>query len=189
MRASASAFTLIDYGVLFMSGAATTGQSLEDVKALMLGEIENLKKGNFDDGLITAIVNNNKKEVIQGSESYVARASDLYSNFTAEKDWRDNVAYTDQLSAITKKDIVEFANKYFNDNYVVIYKRKGEDKSVIKVAKPPITPVETNPNEQSDFVRKINNMPASPVSPVWVDYNKDLQKSNRWRCTRFICAE
>ncbi|MEO6356630.1 MAG: pitrilysin family protein, partial [Ferruginibacter sp.] len=48
LRASASAFTLIDYGVLFMQGTPTQGQSLEDVKALMLGEIENLKKGNFD---------------------------------------------------------------------------------------------------------------------------------------------
>ena len=64
LRASASAYTLIDYGVLFMQGNPTQGQSLEDVKSLMLGEIENLKKGNFDDNLITSIINNQKKNKI-----------------------------------------------------------------------------------------------------------------------------
>ncbi len=177
LRASASAFTLIDYGILFMQGNPTQGQSLEDVKALMLGEIENLKKGNFDNNLITAIINNQKKNKILGTESYSSRASDLMDAFTSELDWKDQVAYTDQLSKLTKKDIVAFANKYFGDNYAFIYKRKGEDKSIIKVEKPPITPVETNRDEQSDFVKTVNNMPASVVKPVWLDYNKDLQQA------------
>ncbi len=177
LRASASAEALIDYGILFMNGAATTGQSLEEVKTLMLGEIDKLKKGDFDADLITSIINNQKKIKIQASESYGGRASDLMDAFTSELDWQKQVAYTDQLSKITKADVVAFANKYFGDNYVVVYKRKGEDKNVLKVVKPPITPVETNPNEQSDFVRKIDNMPATPVKPVWIDYTKDLQKS------------
>ncbi|MEP7238766.1 MAG: pitrilysin family protein, partial [Ferruginibacter sp.] len=177
LGASASAFTLIDYGVLFMQGRPTQGQSLEDVKTLMLGEIENLKKGNFDDQLITSIINNQKKSKIQATESYGSRASDLMDAFTSEQDWLDQVAYTDQLSKLTKKDIVAFANKYFQDNYVVILKRKGEDKNIIKVDKPAITPVETNRDAQSNFVKTVNNMPAAPVKPVWLDYNKDLQKA------------
>jgi predicted Zn-dependent peptidase len=178
LTASASAFTLIDYGVLFMQGRPTLGQSLEDVKILMLGEIENLKKGNFDDNLITSIINNQKKNRILATESYSSRADDLMDAFTNELDWKEEVSYTDMLSKLTKKDIVDFANKYFGDNYVFIYKRKGEDKNIIKVEKPPITPVETNRDAQSDFVRMVNNMPATPVKPVWLDYNKDLQKGN-----------
>jgi predicted Zn-dependent peptidase len=177
LGASAAAFTLIDYGILYMQGRPTQGQSLEDVKALMLGEIENLKKGNFDDNLITAIINNQKKNKIQGTESYGSRASDLMDAFTSELDWKEQVAYTDLLSKLTKKDIVAFANKYFGDNYVFIYKRKGEDKSIVKVEKPPITPVETNRNAQSDFVSQVNKMPATVVKPVWLDYNKDVQKA------------
>ena len=176
LRASASAFTLIDYGVLFMQGNPTQGQSLEDVKALMLGEIENLKKGSFDDNLITSIINNQKKNKMQGSEKYSERASDLMDAFTSELNWQQQVAYTDQLSKLTKKDIVAFANKYFQENYVVILKRKGEDKNIIKVDKPAITPVETNRDAQSAFVKQVNRMPATPVKPVWIDYNKDIQK-------------
>lgn len=177
LSASASAFTLIDYGVLFMQGRPTLGQSLDEVKALMLGEIDNLKKGNFDDNLITSIINNQKKNKILATESYGSRANDLMDAFTNELDWKEQVAYTDMLSRLTKKDIVDFANKYFGDNYVCILKRKGEDKNVVKVDKPPITPVETNRDAQSEFVKKVNNMPATLVKPVWIDYNKDLQKS------------
>ena len=177
LRASASAFTLIDYGVLFMQGTPTQGQSLEDVKTLMLGEINNLKKGNFDNDLITSIINNQKKNKILATESYGSRASDLMDAFTSELDWKDQVAYTDQLSKLSKKDIVDFANKYFQENYLVIFKRKGEDKNIIKVEKPAITPVETNRDAQSAFVKAVNNMPASAVTPVFLDYKKDIQKS------------
>ncbi|RYY67864.1 MAG: insulinase family protein [Chitinophagaceae bacterium] len=178
LRAGASAFTLIDYGILYMSGNATQGQSLDDVKSLMLGEIENLKKGNFDKDLIASIINNSKKNTIQASETYSSRASDLMDAFTNEQDWKDQVAYVDQLSKITKEDIVAFANKYLQENYVVIFKRKGEDKNIVKVEKPTITPVETNSGQQSAFVKAVNEMPATPVKPVWIDYNKDIQKGS-----------
>lgn len=177
LRASAFAFTLIDHGVLYMTGAATQGQTLEEVQALMLGEIENLKKGNFDDNLLTSIVNNQKKNTILASETYSSRASSLMDAFTNELDWQNEVAYVDNISKVSKKDIMDFANKYLGNNFLVIYKRKGEDKSIVKVEKPPITPVETNRNSQSDFVKRINAMPATSVKPLWIDYNKDLQKT------------
>lgn len=178
LRAGASAFTLIDYGILYMSGNATQGQSLDDVRSLMIGEVDNLKKGNFDDDLIASIINNLKKTTIQASETYGSRAGNLMDAFTNEQDWKDQVAYVDQLSKITKADIVAFANKYLQDNYVVIYKRKGEDKNIVKVEKPAITPVETNSTQQSAFVKMVNDMPATPVKPVWIDYNKDIQKGS-----------
>ena len=177
LRASAFAYTLIDYGVLLMQGSPTQGQSLEEVKTLMLGEIDNLKKGNFDDNLITSIINNEKKDKIIQTESYNSRANELMNAFTSQLNWKDQVAYTDQLSKLTKKDIVDFANKYFQENYLVIFKRKGDDKNISKVDKPAITPVETNRNEQSAFVKMVNNMPNTATKPVFLDYNKDLQKS------------
>ena len=61
----------------------------------------------------------------------------------------------DEQAKITKKEIVEVANRYMKDNYVLLYKRKGVDSSIVKVDKPLITPVETNAGKQSDFVKKI----------------------------------
>jgi len=177
LRASAFTYSLIDYGILYLSAAPTSGQSLEDVKALVLNEIENLKKGNFDDQLITSIINNIKKNKIYETEKYGDRASVLMDAFTSELDWRDQVAYVNDLSKIKKEDIVAFANKYFGDNYVAVLKRKGESPATVKIEKPSITPVETNPDKQSSFVKTINEMPASAAKPVFLDYKKDIQKS------------
>jgi predicted Zn-dependent peptidase len=178
LRASASADILVDYGYMNLQGVPTQGQQLEDVKDLMLGEIENLKKGNFDENLMVSIINNQKKAMMQQNEKYGSRASALMGAFVGEEDWLDDVSYTDRLSKLTKADIVAFANKYFADNYVVVYKRKGEDKNIVKVDKPPITPVETNRDAQSLFVKNVINSPVTPVQPVWVDYNKDMNKGN-----------
>lgn len=177
LRAFASTFTLIDYGILYLNAAPTNGQSLEEVKALVLGEVENLKKGNFDDDLITSIINNIKKEKIYESEKYGDRAGALMEAFTSELDWRDQVAYVNDLSKITKADIVNFANKYLGNNYVAVLKRKGESPKTVKIQKPEITPVETNADKQSDFVKLIAEMPNVPSEPVFLDYNKDIQKS------------
>lgn len=177
LRASAFTYSLIDYGILYLSAAPTSGQSLEDVKVLVLNEIENLKKGNFDDQLITSIINNIKKNKIYETEKYGDRASVLMDAFTSELDWRDQVAYVNDLSKIKKEDIVAFANKYFGDNYVAILKRKGESPATVKIEKPSITPVETNPDKQSSFVKTINEMPATAAKPVFLDYKKDIQKS------------
>ncbi len=176
LRASASTFTLIDYGILYLSAAPTTGQSLEEVRTLVLNEIENLKKGNFDDNLLPAIINNIKKDKIYESEKYSDRAGALMDAFTSELNWRDQVAYVNDLSKITKADIVAFANKYLGDNYVAILKRKGESPQTVKIEKPQITPVETNADKQSAFVKMVSEMPNTPAEPVFLDFNKDILK-------------
>lgn len=177
LRAGAFTYTLQDYGVLWLNAAPTNGQTLEEVQALVLNEIENLKKGNFDEDLLASIVNNIKKQKIQETEKYSDRASMLQSAFNAELDWKDQVAYVSDLSKIKKADVVAFANKYLGNNYVAVLKRKGEKKDKLKIEKPTITPVETNAGKQSAFVKMVDAMPSTPSQPVFLDYSKDIKKS------------
>lgn len=177
LRAGAFTYVLQDHGVLWLNAAPTSGQSLEEVQSLVLNEIENLKKGNFDADLLPSIVNNIKKEKIQETEKYSDRASMLQRAFNAELDWRDQVAYVNNLSKIKKEDVVAFANKYLGNNYVAVLKRKGENKNPQKIEKPAITPVETNADKQSPFVKMVNDMPNTPSQPVFLDFDKDIQKS------------
>ena len=177
LRAGAFVYPLIDYGMLILSAAPTNGQSLDDVRALVVSEIDNLKKGNFDDDLLPSIVNNIKKQKIQDTETYSDRASSLMDAFTSELDWKTQVAYVNDLSKIKKEDVVAFANKYLGDNYVAVYKKKGEKTNLQKIEKPTITPVETNADKQSAFVKMVDEMPSNAAKPVFLDYNKDIQKS------------
>ena len=177
LRAGAFTYILQDHGVLWLNAAPTSGQSLEEVQSLVLNEIENLKKGNFDADLLPSIVNNIKKEKIQETEKYSDRASMLQRAFNAELDWRDQVAYVNSLSKIKKEDVVAFANKYLGNNYVAVLKRKGENKNPQKIEKPAITPVETNADKQSAFVKMVNDMPNTPSQPVFLDFDKDIPVS------------
>ncbi|NIG52235.1 pitrilysin family protein [Chitinophaga sp. Cy-1792] len=167
-----------DYTVFDLSGKAKPGQSLEDVKAILLSQLDILKKGDFDESLVKAIVNNAKLSELQGLESNNNRASSLMDGFIKSrgKNWQYDVSYINDMGTVTKKQIVDYANKYFGNDYVVIYKRKGEDKNIEKVDKPAITPVEVNRDAQSPFIQQVANIPATPVAPQWLDYNKDIQK-------------
>src|SRR5699024_1456081 len=131
------------------------GQDLDDVKKLLLQEIEKLKTGDFNDNLLVSIINNEKKDALQTNANYNRRASKLMNNFVLGTDWLKRVNYVDWLSTITKQDVIDFAKKYFHNNYVAVYKRQGEDKHAKKVEKPAITPVDVNRNAQSDFLQQI----------------------------------
>ncbi len=179
LSANATSYNLKDYSVLMLQGSPIKGQTLDTVRSLMLAEIAKLKSGKFSDDLIPAIVNNSKKSKIQGNENYVSRAGNLMSAFTSGVDWRNEVANEDELSKITKPQIVAFANKYLNDNnYVIVYKHLGEDKNIVKVDKPTITPVAVNREAQSDFLKTVNNMPSNQVQPTWLDFNRDIKRAN-----------
>lgn len=178
LGASVSNMPWKDYTVFSLSGRAKQGQSLDEVKDLLLAQVDILRKGQFDESLITAIVNNFKLYEIQGLESNGNRANSLMDAFIKHRgqNWLYDVAYIEDMSKVTKKDIMDFANKYLVNNYVLLYKRKGEDKSIVKVEKPPITPVEVNRDAQSGFLQKVAAMPETPVKPQWLDYSKDIQK-------------
>ncbi|MEY8758866.1 M16 family metallopeptidase [Chryseobacterium tongliaoense] len=178
LAAYAFPYVLKDYSVLLLQGNPTEGQSLDDVKALLLQEIDKLKKGEFSDDLIQSIVNNEKKNVIQKYEKYTSRAESLMDEFTSEVDHKAQLEYIEEISKLTKKDIMDFAARYLQDNnYVAVYKRKGEDKNIVKVDKPAITPVSVNRDDQSPFLKKVNEMPETPISPVWLNFDKDIAKN------------
>jgi predicted Zn-dependent peptidase len=178
LAAYAFPYVLKDYSVLLLQGNPTEGQSLDEVKNLLLQEIEKLKKGEFSDDLLQSIINNEKKNVIQKYEKYSSRAESLMDEFTSEVDHKTQLAYVDEISKLTKKDIMDFASRYLQaNNYVAVYKRKGEDKNIAKVDKPAITPVSVNREDNSQFLNKINQMPESPISPVWLNFDKDITKN------------
>jgi predicted Zn-dependent peptidase len=165
-----------DYGILVLSGTPKQGQSLEDVKDLLMAEIAKLKKGDFDESLVKAIVANGKLELLEGLKDNGTRVVALMEGFIKHRGakWDDDVAQLDEQSRVSKQEIVQVANEYMGNNYVLLYKRKGEDKNIKKVDKPPITPVETNAGKQSLFVKKIEAMPVTPVKPMWLDFNSNI---------------
>ena len=93
--------------------------------------------------------------------------------FINQQKWEDVVRKWNFRESVDKQDIIDFAKKYYSDNYVVVYKKTGEDPNVIKIQKPPITPIELNRDIQSEFVRTVENMESPEIKPFFLDFEKD----------------
>ncbi|MBA9079617.1 M16 family metallopeptidase [Rufibacter quisquiliarum] len=165
-----------DYSAHFLSGNPRQGQTLDQVRDLLLQQVELVKKGQFEDWLIPAIVNKNKISKMKSYESNAARATAFVDAFLAHMDWSEYLQQEEAFEKITKQDVMDVANRYYSNNYVAIYKRTGQDPTAQKVEKPAITPVPANREAQSEYYKLVASKPASDLQPQFVDYQKDLQE-------------
>ncbi len=171
-------YVLKDYSMHGFYGSPKQGQSLEEVKELLLSQIEEVKQGNFDDWLMDAIISDLKLNQIKKLESNRGRANEFVEAFILDVNWQDYQNEMAILEKITKQDVIDFVNARYTDNYVVVYKRNGEDKSVMKVTKPAITPVSVNREDQSEFLVDLLGEETKDIEPVFIDFDKDIKKSN-----------
>ena len=168
-------YGLADHGMFLMEGYPKAGQTLDEVKDLMLEQVEKLRKGEFDESLLKASVNNYKLSMEKAMEENSSRADFYVNSFINGTEWADEVSVLDRMSKLTKEDIVALANKYLGmENYVVVYKREGKDPNEKKIAKPVITPIKMNRDTASVFLNQVTASVVEPIEPVFVDYKKDM---------------
>ena len=177
LSASSGVSDLNDYAYFRLFGRPKEGQTLEQLKDLLLQQIEILKSGNWDADLLTAAINNRKLRDMTSLESNTNRAMAMAFAYLSHQSWQDVVNETENMSLVTKEDVVDFARRIFkNSNYVIVYKRQGEQRNVQKVDKPAITPVVMNRDVESAFLKQVKDIKVQPIEPVFVDFNKDMQK-------------
>jgi len=169
-------YILNDYSIHGFYGSPMTGQSLEEVKELLLSQLDEIKRGNFSDWILKAIISDLKLDQIKKYESNNGRTDEFIDAFILNKDWEKHQKFLDELSKITKQDIIDFVNANYSDNYIVVYKRLGEDPNAIKVTKPQITPVSVNRDDKSDFLTGIFEEEVKEVEPKFIDFSKDLKQ-------------
>jgi predicted Zn-dependent peptidase len=167
--------TFDEYGYFGLSLSTKEGQTLEEGRDLLLTQIAKVKKGEFDEWMIQAIVNNRKLDVMKTYETADGLATSIYRNYTQGISWEKNLSEINELSKITKADVVKFANDFFKDNYVIIYKRKGINDKLVRVSNPKITPVQLNRDSQSDFYKDFAKLTSTDSAPVFVDFKSAIQ--------------
>lgn len=165
-----------DYSIHLFNGRPREGQSLDQVRDLLISQIELLKKGEFEDWLMEAVINDLQKRRIQRFEDNTARSDEFVTAFTNNIPWEKFIAELDELRKFTKEDVMKFANENYGNNYVYIKKRNGQDPNTMRVVKPAITKVDLNKEARSPFHEKILSNPVEKLQPVFLDYKKDIQK-------------
>ena len=177
LSASSNVSDLNDYAYFRLYGRPKEGQTLEQLKDLLLQQINILKSGNWDADLLTAAINNRKLREMTTLESNVNRGMAMAFAYLSHRSWQDVINETENMSLVTKEDVIDFARRTFKDNnFVIVYKRQGEQRNVQKVDKPEITPVVMNRDVESAFLKQIKDIKVKPIEPVFVDFNKDMQK-------------
>ena len=175
MGAGAYSDEMTDYSMLLLLGYPNEGQTLEEVRALLLGELAKLRAGNFDDDLLVSVVNNNKLNYLRALDNNAARTRQLVNAYINHVDWAQEVGKLDRMAGMTKQQIVDFANRHLLDNnFVCVYKRMGVDTTEKKIDKPAITPIPTNRDMKSAFVSNILSEIVEPIQPQFVDYSKEM---------------
>ncbi len=173
-----------DYGFHLLFGKPRQGQKLDEVKDMLLAEIEKVKRGEFDEWMIQASVNNLKLEQTRRNESN-QRAFSLLESFVKKSDWASELDFNDQLNKITKNQLVEFARAHYKDNYVVAFKRNGVAKDLVKVDKPHITPIAINRSDQSAFLKSFIAKDSAPLEPLFVNFANSIKEDNLSKDVKF----
>lgn len=175
LRVGGQAYQMADGGIFLLYGEPKTGQTLQDVRDILLAQADSLREGRFSDGLLESIKNNFKLRFQRRLESNDRRVDMMLESFVNGRPWSKEVEDLKAIDAVTKADIVALARKYLTpEGYAAIYKQQGEDPDVTEIAKPKITPIATNRDAASAFMTEVAGSEVEPIEPHFVDYAKDL---------------
>ena len=163
-----------DYSAHILSAKPREGQSLDEVRQLLLDQLELVKEGKFPDWLIGAVINDIRLDELKTYENNRGRAEAFVDAFVWGMEWDRHVQRLGRLEKITKQQIVDFACQHYGSNYVAVYKENGKRKSEAKIQKPPITPIKVNRDHSSVFAEELLGRKPANIAPSFIDFRKDI---------------
>jgi hypothetical protein len=172
--AQAFSVGLKQYGYFSIVAVPKETQTLEEAKNIVLEEIELIKKGDFPDWMLPAIINDFKLQRMKSLETTEGLATNLYDTYIKGRTWEQELNEMDEYAAFTKEDVVNFANDFFKENYVIVDKEKGVNERLVRVENPGITPVKINRDSQSEFLTEILADKTEDIQPVFINYQKEI---------------
>jgi len=174
LQAGSRADINADYSAHTFYGAPREGQSLEEVRDLLLAQIQLVAQGKFDQWLLDAVITDLRVQRLNQYETNESRASALVDAFGMGKKWADYVSEIDRMDAVAKQEIVDFVKSHYQ-HYVVVYKRTGEDKALEKITKPVITKVALNRDKQSEYLAAFMAQQPARLTPQFLNYEADIR--------------
>ncbi len=177
-----------DYGELaIIAIPKILGQKLEDAEKLVFEQLENLRKGNFDDGLLEAVKLEQYRQLQMQLETVEGKAMMLAELIGQHQDPAVILEWPKKIMAITKQDIMATAQKYLDGNYLAFYSRMGSMKKE-KIDKPGFKPVVSNTDATSKFTKHLDSIPSSEIKENFVDIRNDVPYNRVKRGINIYCV-
>ncbi|KPE49423.1 M16 family metallopeptidase [Chryseobacterium indologenes] len=172
--AQAFSLGLKEYGYFSAVAVPKESQTLDEAIQMVLEQIELIKKGDFPDWMLPAIISDFRLQRMKSLETAEGLATNLYDTYIRGRSWEQELNEMDEYAAFTKEEVVEFANNFFKNNYVAIYKEKGINDKLLRVENPGITPIKINRDAQSEFLQEILAEKTEDIQPEFIDYQKEI---------------
>lgn len=163
-----------DLGAHYLYGIPKDGQNMNDVENLLLEQVELVKKGEFPDWIIPAVINDFKKSQKEDRERNYKRVELLRDSFLSFVGWEKLDNEIEELEEISKEDVVKVANKYFLSDYVVGF-RVDQQHQLPSIEKPEIDPLEIDPDKKSSFMEQVFTLPHQPFEPRFLKQGEDFE--------------
>ncbi len=166
-----------DYGAtIFLLVPKVVGQSLIEAESMVLAEVEKVKKGDFEDWMLEAAKNQLYKEYLLELESFQKRAVLIAQTFGENRNIDEIILYPEKIKAITKEDVVKFAQKYYGSNFLALYSKMGFPKKE-KIEKPGYKPIIQKNTEKSVFAKLLDSIKVKEPILKYIDFYKDIKVS------------
>ncbi|WP_407928607.1 M16 family metallopeptidase [Chryseobacterium sp. C-71] len=172
--AQAYSLGLKNYGFFSIVAVPKENQTLLEAREMVLEQIELVKKGDFPDWMLPAIINDFKLQRMKALETAGGLANNLYDTYIKGRTWEQELNEMDEYAEITRQEVIAFANDFFKDNYVVVNKEKGVNEKLLRVDNPGITAIKINRDAQSEFLKEIVNEKTEDIQPEFIDYQKEI---------------
>ncbi|RPI68280.1 MAG: insulinase family protein [Ignavibacteriae bacterium] len=167
---------MADYGFHHLTGRPNPGQSLEEVRDLLLSQIELIKNGAFDTTLFEAIIRDLRKNEMEQLRKAEGRAFWIMEAVSLGLPYDEYVRSIDRMASVTPADVIRVANTYYGNNYVAVFKRTGERTDLVQVEKPNITPVALNRDTMSAFTQQLLSRTVRRIKPQFLDFDRDVAR-------------
>ena len=166
-----------DHGsTIFFIVPKIMGQKLEEAEALTLEQINLLKEGAFSDQAFEAVKQSAYKNFMLGLENFENKAVTFASIFSRGQEIEDFLNRPQEIKELTKQDIIDVANKYYGDNFLVFYSKMGFPKND-KIEKPNYKPLITNTDKKSAFLKYFETIKVEKADIDYVDFEKDVAET------------
>ena len=165
--------------VFLIDAAPIEGKTLDETREMLEAALAKLKNGDFPEWLPQAVADFQNLQILNMKEYDSSVRNMLIWNMIDDAPWSSFVERINSLDSVTTEEITAWANRYLDDNHLVVTRTRSEamPEEVLnrKLEKPPITPLEYDTTATSEFFDKIAAIETTPIEPVFPDVDAQTE--------------
>lgn len=179
LSASAGVTPMAEYGTFRCTVKPRPGQSLEQAVELVQAQIARLAAGDYPEWLRDAVLVDHEVTMNRSAEANQGRAGILTTAFLHRLELEDVLHRVHTLQQVTEQQIQAFAKTYLTPaSCVTVFKRQGQDPTVLKVEKPEITPVPLQTEHFSGFAERLLTIEPNQIEARFAKLDEEIQQAN-----------